>query len=116
MTRVLLSDLCRAEWIRNCVSGWTRRVRNGRTGAGNRLTDLRQEIHDGRGGRWKALCAIEKGVIDMDDGVLKGRVAEFKLRREATAGLVRMLEKDAAPTVPSIPRRSIGSWRQRPPF
>ena len=42
-------------------------------------------------------AAIEKGTIDVDDLVLKGRVADLKLKRDEAAGLVRMLENDAAP-------------------
>ena len=63
---------------------------------GSRLTDLRQVVSAAEVALGRLYAAIEKGTIEVVDPVLKGRVAGHKLKRDEAAGLVRMLENNAA--------------------
>jgi site-specific DNA recombinase len=90
-TNLLVTDLCRAEWIRNCISRWMAASDLAGRARGNRLKNLQGEIEKVEAALGRLYTAIEAGTVDTDDPVLRERVAIFKVKRDEAASFVRML-------------------------
>jgi site-specific DNA recombinase len=91
-TNLLVTDLCRAEWIRNCISRWMAASDLEGRDRGNRLKRLQEEIEMAEAALGRLYAAIEAGTIDTDDPILRERVAGLKLKRDEAASFVRMLD------------------------
>jgi site-specific DNA recombinase len=90
-TNLLVTDLCRAEWIRNCISRWMAASDLEGRARGNRLKNLQQEIESTEAALGRLYAAIEAGTINTDDPILRERVAGLKLKRDEAASFVRLL-------------------------